>query len=452
MRISQVRLRTIFLAICCAAIGLTCATSTLAPEKLFFIELPTLKVHHGLMATASAIAIVGLLQQIRVLLARSKKIEPSGSQRCALRFAVWWRIAIAVLIAACLVARILISRGMITLSESEHVYMVGIFPDTLLQICLIVVLTNSIWRWASPKRQGFRFHTFNKILAMLGGIAFATVMLANTGLIHYLVYLALAAIEGSQPQRMHREGSYPIHESKLLSLFNISVIAAASLVLAIGVLIWVRSKPRSRGHTTIISFIYILLLAVPAATCTWYYLHGLPRFSPDMADVGITGSWFEITSGSLLVILLVVAAAFRISQSDVQSDSITIENIDESSIFANDTVLSLLVLFGAAASYFVEMYSVARWYSLSGPGSVLTNVGNFLQQPTAYLILAIGVLSLQVVWARWKHRKEPVAWRLSGLDCRQFTTNVAAFSLLAIVGLPTLSMFSFTVWFGPWYR
>jgi hypothetical protein len=74
-----------------------------------------------------------------------------------------------------------------------------------------------------------------------------------------------------------------------------------------------------------------------------------------------------------------------------------------------------------------------------------------LWDPRNLLYLAFCGLSLQLLWLRWRRRKDAATWQISGLNRRRFVWNWVALAFLTAVAVPTISIYCFVFWLGPWY-
>src|SRR3954453_14144097 len=98
----QIRLRTIFLLFFCAAVGLTTSTS------------PSI----ALRTTAEITIVIGLLQQAWQLLRwRPTECNSFAELAFARRFAIFWRVAVAVILGACILWRLLLAKQFATSPE-----------------------------------------------------------------------------------------------------------------------------------------------------------------------------------------------------------------------------------------------------------------------------------------------------------------------------------------------
>jgi hypothetical protein len=194
-RLPQIRLRTFFLLFFCTAVGLTCASSPpveVDPQFAGLIEMPRLNWHYALLSAASVAMVIGLCQET-VHLVRWQPESNSRDFHCARDYGVIWRGTIALLIAACLTVRLLISRRVIALAGGEHFYWGELIPDLVWMVSLTVVLSNSLHRHLRvPNRSEPRWRT---AAIWIAGTCLALLILPDIATIPFLVHLATENIE-----------------------------------------------------------------------------------------------------------------------------------------------------------------------------------------------------------------------------------------------------------------
>src|SRR5262245_11650244 len=177
----QLRLRTIFLLIFCAAVGLTAAG---APVSAILPAIQTAMV-------------IGLTQQARQLV----RWTPSESNTdcdllLARRFAIGWRIALAVLMAALLITEMLVAGRYVVLPERENILTLEPHTDGLPPLCMLVVLCNSLARWRSSVIDKPRVPNRAFFLWALA-VLLTFFMLIEGRCVEFLVHKACANIEAS---------------------------------------------------------------------------------------------------------------------------------------------------------------------------------------------------------------------------------------------------------------
>lgn len=451
----QIRLRTVFLIIFCAAVGMTCATAPKAEDdpslKLFGFHVAQLNLHYAFLSAAAMAMVIGLTQQARML-ARWQLPESVNNDDLffARSIAICWRAIVAIIIGVCLVARILILRRVINLPEHENFYPSEIFPDTLLLMSVILVLTDSIRRW---QRKNLKPQSgWIALLGSVCGFVLALLILPDSGLIHFLVHVATQGIELAAPLKFQRVGAFPTHQAEHFQLFWLSLGAVIAVVMvASGLALAKNIEFMTKGFIAVIAASFTLL-ATSAAFCIWFYSAAFYHVSPDLASVGFASNWLDWLGGGTLIAILTTAGAYRLA---IGKASATMCAPDDggpaNQVALHESVLCLVFLFGTALVYFVETIRQFVNEPFFARSTIWETIATVLSYPPTYIMLAVSVLSLQLCWARWTRRHEAVIWELKAIDQRRFLWNWFALALLAVVALPTFSIYCFTFWMGPWY-
>lgn len=452
----QIRLRTLFVVFFCVAVGMTCAT---APEPAddpslsgIGIYIPRLNFHYALLTAAAMTMVVGLMQQVRSLV-HSKTVAATKDNglKFARKFAVSWRVAIAFTIFGCLLFHILILRKVIQPIDHEELFLVELVPGTLLEICVIVVLIDCVRRWQRAKSSEYR--ALIEPLAWFLGLAFALIVLPDSGLIVYLVHIATEGIEKAMPLRFHRPNVFPNQRLEHFQVFWMSFVAVMAVVVALYVLELVRTVRFTSKRLVGVAAIYAALVGGAGAYCIWFHRVEFPRLSPDMASVGLASNWLDWVVGGAIIAILTCAAAYRLA---VRTGAKTADQLEISQLgdtpALHESTLCFVALFAAALIYLVETF---RQYwgqpGFFGTPSFWEEIGTLLRYTQSYPMLAITVLSFQLCWIRWRSRRDTMMWELHSLDRRRFLVNWLALGALAAVALPTFSIYCFTFWMGPWY-
>jgi hypothetical protein len=450
-----IQLRTIFVIVFCAAVGLTCATAV--PDKTFPGSArlyPIQNLIHFLLYSAAVAMIAGLVQQIRQL----ARLEPTASAsnnnlRFALVFAVTWRAAIAFGLFICTVGQILLAREKIHLPQSDLLFVRTIFPDTLALICAIAVLASSNERWRGAVIRKERLWV--SALAFVAGVIILTLMLRDTGLITFLVHIATQGIEVAQPGRFQRVGTFPDQAKEGFRLFWISASASVAAVVAAAALYLAIAARNKRGYRFGCLTVYALALAACAAFCVWYYRVEFFRISPDFAGVGLASSWIDRLSGAFIASIVITTIAYRTARPRgvLVANSYAL-NVEPGLLFLHEYAIFICLILAVPFVYLYQSLpdNFDIWnMRLGWSQQIAYTLAEYLSWPETYVYLAILVLSIQLLWQRWKRRGAAPALQLTPIDVRRFAWTWAALALLAAVGLPTLSIFSFTYWLGPWY-
>jgi hypothetical protein len=457
----RIRLRTIFLLFICAAVGLAIG---LAPIQKIDPSLglgwhePRYSLIYSLLAAASVAVIIGLLNEITVLWQWAAPAgDASDGMRFARAFAIVWRSAIAALLSVCLITALLISRYILELPDTETFLSYEAFPYVVWVVCLIVVLSVSLLRRQQSKQQ--RPPTWQLLTILFAGAIAAALILPDIGLVHFLVHVAAAGIEHAQPAEFQTVGSFPDLRAERFTLFWLTMAAQGALIVAGANLLLANkySAPcRWRLLLTIVG--YTASLSVAAAFCVWYYGFELHRISPYLAEARVGSNPLEWCAALALVGVIATIAAYELTS--LESSSIDTRLNRENELYLETVYESpacLLLLVGSVALYIYE--TIQTHVSMAPLVNMLTGQVNIafdivlgmIREPCLVLMIAIMVLSLQLLWMCWRRREEKVAWIITEVNPRRFLWNWLAIAALSCVAIPTISEYAFVVWLGPWY-
>jgi hypothetical protein len=429
----QFRLRTLFLLVFCAAVGLAAK---------------------GLMYPIYTAMVVGLAQQINEL--RLQRDPPGIGERSlsfAISFAIGWRFVLAALLSFCIVFQLLFVRKILQDWTRQDLFL-STPPDydVVAQVCAIVVFSNSISRWEGPRLDA-RHRSWATISAWIAGAALAAIVLPHVAMIHFLVHIATQGIESAIPAAFNRTGVFPDQRAQGFRLFWLSVASGCSIVLAAATLSNLSGDhPRSRRRQGLTIAMFLVLLPMPCVFCIWYFTREFQRISPDLASVHFVGTWPDWLGAATLGTISVTVQAYRLAIAKQPRVVIATNLHDGGDLPFHESVPSLLYLGGLGALFlFGTVRDIGIFKPMYGTASVGELVAGLLQYLPFYLLIALSVLSLQLCWMRWRHRSAPTAWELVALPPRRFFSYWLALALLAIVGLTTISIYCFVFWLGPWY-
>jgi hypothetical protein len=353
------------------------------------------------------------------------------------------------LITICLAVQLLITRRAIELPENEVYLSFEVFPSAIWMLSMIVVLSEAIRRRTLPTDQykQSRAITFGGWLA---GTIFALIVLPQAALIHFLVHIATAGIESNITLAYQRLNAFPDHRAEGFRLFWLSTGAAVLIVIAAGSWFWTgQSRQRSRSTWLLWTLGYIAPFIISTVFCVWYLRFEFYRVSPDFAGAGFAANWVDLLGGTLLLIIVISSATLRLSADS--NAAVAVDPVPQHLTFFHESAFCIGLIFAAVAVYFFEMAMMIS--SLPGAfGSVVSLVEFHFTETSNYLQLALILLSARLANLLWRQRKSPAEWRISPVAGNRFAANWIALATLAVVAIPTLSIYSFTYWLGPWYQ
>jgi hypothetical protein len=433
--IPKIRLRTIFLLFVCAAVGLATNFSLTA----------------GLNAAVATAMVIGLLQQINYL--RSATLV-AASNDANIRFVIWfsivWRAAIAGLMAICSVAQLLVAHGFLEIPVNTELLMLdGVWwIEVILQICITVVLSSSIRHFRSSEHAKPFTQWRPTIAWILSGILILAILPGRTQ-ITYLVHVATAGIEAYQPLALRRPATFPDHYSQHFRLFWLSLGACVSLMIAGMSLVQINHRANQQMSTICAWVGFCVSLLIVAGFCGYYFGVEYSLVSPDLASVNLIADGFDWFSATLLTLILVTVGAYRLTQLASTATIVIQYRGDRVEPVLHESTGGLVLI---AAMAFVPLALIAwSFFQSSAPIPWEELLGYILRNPNFYLAASVTLLSLHFLAIRWRTRNQFIAWQLANVHVGRFICNWFAVSALTLVGIPTLSAYSFVYWLGPWY-
>jgi hypothetical protein len=428
----QIRLRTIFLLFFCAAVGLTTSSNPIG----------------AIGPTIETAIVIGLLQQAwQLLFWRTSECNLNTELSFARRFAILWRVAVAMILGACVIWQLLLARKFVASPEPSELLLIDPLGQGLSQLCVLIALCNSLMRWRlarSPISVGAIRTPFLWALA----IAITVFMLIDGTTVEFLVHRAVLNVERSQ--KFRRTGLYIQLSAEGYDAIWFGLGAIVCLFGAIALVIHLRDRlywPSVRPY----KWLLFLLLAIPsAAFCVWYYCYEFYRLSPDMAGVGLGLRRFDLITGGLLAAIAVTAGSYLLAVESEPATTITADlsvDLAQKSFYESFLVLVLLAL-SAGWSILYLAWEILKYDPMLGTFTVGRFI-SFFCYPTSLLLLATVAATIQLCWARWKTRSEAVLWILHALSPRRFCESWIMLALLVVVGIPTVRAFVFLLWLGP---
>lgn len=423
----------------CLAVGLSCGVS---PSDAYEGWGDVIKaIGDVFLATASMAVAIGLIQQA-ILLFRSSKF---GRQ---FYFEMGWRCVIASILILCLLIEMLVGTGYITLPEWQGSgwmdYGVA-SPRLILFGCMIVVLAEYRHRLLPVSRNAPG--SFWRFAISLGvGFLFLLLILIDQTLVHRLVYMSLESIELCQPLFFQRHGAYPNHYADGYWFFWLSTLATTSLSLGVTVWLWLLCYWKNSPNQRFAIVFVVACLGFSSWYGIWYYAKGLLQISPEMIEAGFQSNWPDWVGAGGLLTFFITVGAVRIARKEINSLSIPIESIPYRTAF-HESWLLLGLIFSATIvintpEFMLNLSTSYGWYyDLLGK---VYGIGS-------YLPLAISLLSLQILWLRWKNRSKPQSVGCSRINWRKFGVAWISLALMFVIGVPVIAAFSISFWLGPWY-
>jgi hypothetical protein len=414
----------------------------------------------GLLIIIAFWMICGILYQVRDLRSVRVSHPPLCSEhRWGLRFEIFWRLIMALLMAICILMVFLINQKIIILPVPSDIsyLLIGSFIDVVPAI-LLLALVGSVPYVRRKEYSSLLHRGLWLIVCVLAG-ALCLELWSNQTLIHHLVHIATAGIDYAQPLQFSSIDSryYKI----CANLFFWWSILSSMIVIINWAILGRLARKWSRGFKQRLPWI-VLLIAGVTATSTfviWLYARGLKEISPCLAESCNEAPIHYWLSAALLVIILVTIITYR---SAVDRDQIVnmplIEWRRNPQKYYHEWRAILLLLTIAISFYCLDplnrmqiLFSQILWGVVPPPFRSWSEIiYGLIGMPINCLWLALILLALHRTFAR---REDPQQSH-TGLPrinpARLITVWFATLAVMVSSALVLVWM-SFALWFNPWW-
>jgi hypothetical protein len=448
----QISLRTIFLWMFCAAVGLTASYGPIMyrqrhPPAKSDIPPPSIEWTQVALWSAAAAIAVGLARQAIAIASWRRQRPAFGSElKFAIRFEVAWRAAIAILLACIIAIRTLAGLHFVELPEDQAFLGADVITDFLLWLLLLLVMRAGINQARRSRTSGSERRVI-AVCIWIGMVLFGAYVLIHSSFIAYLVHLGCRGVDAALRYTGNR---YPLWTERAESFYVVRVfgVVAGWLVGTALVLRFLAASGRtsfSRGASAILGTV---LVAAAAVFVWWFVFHEFHRISPDLADAGLASNWYQRIGGAVLVVVMAGIGAGRISrirgnsQRVLASASLALPLVVESWPVVMLLVAEFVYLVVRAVIGFIDTEAmVFDW-------DVLPYI---LESPTVAFMAALFFFSIWLIVLRWR-RLIPQPLVIQPMSGGAFAAAFATLLISMAIGIPLLAIFSFSFWLGPWYR
>jgi hypothetical protein len=391
--------------------------------------------------------VIGLLQQAwQLFVWRTSESTITQELSFARRFAIYWRTAVAIILGACVIWRLLLAKQFVASPEQHDFLLINPFNEGLPQLCVLVALCNSLMRWRSA-RSVVSFRAIRVPFLWGLGIAIALIMLVEGTTVEFLVHRAVHNIE--RAQKFRRTGLYVQLRDEGYDAIWFGLGSIACLFMAIALATHLSDRHLWPSVRRCRWLIFPLLLIPPTLFCIWYYRYEFYRLSPDMAVAGFALSLSDLLAGAVLAAIPVTAGAYRLAAKLAPVTTISADlsvDLEQRAFHESFVVLLLLILHASGGLYFLAS-EILTYQPMLG-GMTFGRFISFFCYPTSLLVMATLAVTIQLCQARWKTRDRVVPWKLHGLSPQYFGEGWIMLALLVIIGIPTIRAFAFLLWLG----
>ncbi len=447
-------LSTLFIT---AAVAITLTISAPQPQDendQFLVALfgevyePHIEWQYGLAAIASFGSGVALWMQSNQL-----------ATKPGFRAACWLRRIVTMGLAGCLAWRLLLQRGVVsdlTRDDISPLPHSSVFPDPLWYLLLIIALRLQLIRRPPGLAPG-RLPSMLFAVAAFGSCCILVALVAGEmSYITFLVHVATNGIDAACDPRFNRTGVFPHHPSEGFFTYWTALLAAvcstATLAAACGACL-----VKSRTAWMVCGLVVLVGAGLQIGYLTWFYASEFPRVSPDMASVPppITTSELLLAIITLVVFVSWLALALTTPLRGAQPTCRLRFSGALGSLPAWLGALgaALLGLISTAESTITNVQTTFAFNRFMGTASRFWSTlwGSFrylLLSPNWLLMLAVACCGASLAWQLWRGR----AIRVARIEGRGLARRATLLFFAGIVGLPTMAVYGFCCWLGPWWQ
>ncbi|MDC0936824.1 hypothetical protein OAS39_11100 [Pirellulales bacterium] len=440
-----------------AALAVTLAIGLSPPPDLEPWETD-MRWQQALLCGGGVLVICELVRQSSVLLRQSAVVD--SQIKFPVHVAMAIRLILAFLVAAAVTSRVLVkpaAAAEFVRGEMSHVY-IEFWPDLMMTISILLAV-----RTLLIPRCEIRVTSTRKLLS--GSIIIASLlaillfMVTDRAQLVALVHFATDGVEKWQAVGLQRAGKFPSHIHEGFRTFWMSTSAALTIVLAAG-LLCVHAAVQRPWIRTLASISFFLLLLIAVMHCCWFVWQEFPRVSPDLASVATPRLWSDSITGMMLLIGLSALFGWKLARRRVLDHSVLV-NLPTT---PPTGVLAVCVL--AVASGWQANVLLCRWTVDHSPNSLLSfffwylplrswsNWQNFIGTFAAAilqpeLLLTLILFTSTLILLRQTARRPIGAATFHPVRARHMVGYSLAALALMVVALPSLAVFSFCYWLGP---
>jgi hypothetical protein len=415
----------------------------------------TLDWTHGILGAAMAWIFLGLMAQVRDLWGTFHgRSDLAGDERWGWRFAVFWRVGVACLFAAIYILAALAELRLVDLSESKDtIWPVGAeLRDALLFVCLLTVLYG-VLPARQPKRSG-RWSSLLEVAGVAAGVVLCVFICWDSMCVQFLVTITVQGIEMAQPLRFAREGVDLLPAARTARFFRECLLAFGLALVTLG-LVYVLATQWSRARWRRVVLVALTVTAIPisAGYLIWVLAVAMPHALPVMIEAQRPVPLHVWISALLVVLVMATAATYRLVSLPVEpSRGAELSwRPAEGRYYHERPAVILLVVFAIGAQVIDVVWILQIWhlYGVLGWSEI---VRGCLTEGAILLRLLVPCVA-GYAWLKLIRRSvTPGMIAPRRLPAGRFCAVWMAMVLAVAIAIPAVAIFSFAVWFSPWYR
>jgi hypothetical protein len=413
--------------------------------------------HSGAWAAISLWIVLGLMAQVHDLWR-----SPEGSdaltpeERWGWRFAVAWRVAIACLMVAYFVVRLLVTSKVLALNDGSDITYVPVSSRTMLDAVLFTSMIVAIASAPRFDRKGER-RSWSWAIGLLGYVATALLcvfLLMSHFVVAVLVLITIVGIQAAWPLKFVPDFLATYGPAKVAWFFDVTTVGVVSVVVSCGLLrvlsiYWWRGT-RQRIYLGILlaaSLTIMILLAGRIA------LVEVPEIAPILVANTPMPTSHRLAIAAVLVLILVCAAARRWSEPLPVGSAAGSEPWHRDELkYYHERRIPLFLLAGVMLAQLVgtSLDSYRAW------GPTASYLGwmswpcafDWIMTPLGCLSLAVIFLAVQSIFFRKSKCVGVAPIYRPRLAPGLFLLTWSVLLAIVVFGVPILAAWGFALWFN----
>ena len=403
--------------------------------------------HDGEPIIAAAVfwIVLGLANQVRDLWAAfHRRADLTGEERWGWRFALFWRVGVAFLFLAYYLVDALKAKGLIYLPRYPGIEgaMVGSnLLRALFQLSLLIALWSGIAR-KLQKRQRAWPHVA-EVLGIFAGAVMCLVLCFDQTRLPFLVATSVHAIERAYPAGFHGAGIDPDIAARTGRFLWQSAFGASLVLVNLGLMRQLACQWTFGGRRRWLWAVLLFAgLAFSAGYFLWVSMSAFPAAFPSMIDAQVVGPLNVWVLVVVVVTILVTTGAYRMTSATLDREPCRAIKWrrHERAYYHERRAVMLLV---AATISYAWGRVLALLYADGYLWGILIFEPFYLVAPILIVAWYGGLAPRPIVRApRADTPRLPIG---------RFCVFWVALCVTTVTGIPMIGLFSFAIWFSPWY-
>jgi hypothetical protein len=414
--------------------------------------------YSGALVAISFWIVLGLAAQVRDLWRSSQAADAMATEdRWGRRFAVAWRLAACLLIAAYVLVCWLARWNLLSLSDHADGQVIissrGMCDAVLITVIIAAIASSP--RFARPRRRPWSWAT-----GFMGGIAAGAVLvllLVDKLTIPFLVHITIVDMQMSFPLWLTRDVTAASSAARLARFLDVTTAGVVSILVSGVMLRLVALRWRQGGPArTCLGVLLAASLCVMVVLAGVVVLVEVPTVAPVFAANIPLPTPYQLGAGVVLVLLLASTVACRWSAQTANSATgIPTWHCDQTRYHHENRLLLWLLGSVALTQCAIVGIGLVRQFGLFAAASPLfaaippwSALGYLVEDPLYCLSLAVVLLAVQGVAPRWSRVADAAAAAQPRLAPGLFLLIWCVILIIIACSAPILAAWGFALRLG----